>query len=118
MLLPVERCALLIMPLEGFGIAGALIAKQSAKRLKPLAMGDQSIPVVVPDFVTKMPEQRAIGFVHLHPHLLAVRIVGFLDIEGDQAIGVPGSGRFAFEVHADEIEGKARVFIDGFGNHL
>ncbi|MNG42250.1 hypothetical protein D3C84_1320220 [compost metagenome] len=54
----------------------------------------------------------------MHPHLLAVRVVGLLDIEGDQAIGVSSGGWLAFEVHADEIEGKARVFIDGFGNHL
>ncbi|MNQ84834.1 hypothetical protein D3C85_999740 [compost metagenome] len=54
----------------------------------------------------------------MHPYLLAVGIVGFLDIKSHQAIGVSCGRRLAFEVHADEIEGKARVFIDGFGNHL
>ncbi|MNV66764.1 hypothetical protein D3C71_1595360 [compost metagenome] len=118
MLLPVERCALLIMPFEGIGVARAFIAEHAAKRLKPMAVGDQSVPVVMPDFVTKMPEQRAIGFVHLHPYLLAVRVVGFLDIEGDQAVGVARGRRLAFKVDTDEIEGKASLFIDCPGNHL
>ncbi|MNV90478.1 hypothetical protein D3C71_1848680 [compost metagenome] len=65
-----------------------------------------------------MPEQSAIGLVHLHAHLFTVGVVGLLDIKGDQAVGVAGGGRFAFEVDADEIEGQASVLVDGFGDHL
>ena len=106
-LLPVGRYALLTMPIEGFGVTGAFIAEQSTKRLKSLTFDKQSIPVVVTDFMTEMPEQRAIGFAHLHPYLFAVRVIGFLDIEGDQAVGISGGGWLAFEAHADEVKDKA-----------
>src|SRR5471032_723933 len=73
MLLPVQRRTLLVMPLKGFGVARSIVAEQATKRFQPMAVGDQSIPVVMADLMTEVPEQRAIRLVHLHPNLFADR---------------------------------------------
>jgi hypothetical protein len=36
-----------------------------------------------------------------------VGVVGLLDVEGNQAVGMPGGRRIAFQVDADEVEGQA-----------
>jgi hypothetical protein len=68
------------MPLKGLGVACSFVAEQTAKRFQPMTVGDQAVPVVMPCLVTKVPEQRAIRFVHLHANLLAMGVVGFLYI--------------------------------------
>ncbi|MNF85568.1 hypothetical protein D3C84_679670 [compost metagenome] len=115
-LLPVQRCTLLIMPFECVGVTGALVTEQAAKRLKPMAVGDQPIPVIVTDLMAKMPKQGAIRFVHLHPYLLAVSVVSFPDIKGDQAIGMAGGRGFSVKVFADEIKCQPDFFVVDFGN--
>ncbi|MNI51025.1 hypothetical protein D3C73_1057220 [compost metagenome] len=105
------------MALQRVGVARPLVTEQVTERCLPLGVCNQSIPVIMADFVPKMPEQRAIGFVHMHPHLFAMGVVGLLDIQGNQAIGVADGGRFPFEVDADEVEGKSRRFIFGPGDN-
>lgn len=106
------------MLVECLGITGALVAEQAAKRCKPVAVGDQSIPVVMTDFMAKMAEQGAVRFTHLHADFFAVGVVGLLDVEGDQTVGMAGGGRVAFQVNADEVEGQAGVFVNAFWHHL
>ena len=45
---------------------------------------DQALPVVVPDLVAEVAEHGAVGLAHLLADLLAKRIVGLGDVDGDQ----------------------------------
>jgi hypothetical protein len=44
----------------------------------------------VPDLVAEMAQQRAVRLVQFVPDPLAFRVVGLLDIERDQSLGVAG----------------------------
>ena len=115
---PIRARAVLVVLVEGVGVTGAFVAEQVAKRWKPVAVGDQPIPIVMADFMAKVAEQGAVRFAHLHTDFFAVGVVGFLDVEGDQAVGMAGGRRVAFQVDADEVEGQAVVFVDAFGHDL
>nr|GEZ30648.1 hypothetical protein [Tanacetum cinerariifolium] len=118
MLLPVGRGTVLIMMVQGIGVAGAVVAEQVAEAVLPVGVGDQAIPIVMTHFMTEMPEQCAVGFVHLHAHLLTDGVVGFFDIEGDQAIGVAGGGQVALDVDAKKLKRQTAFFVDAFGDDL
>ena len=44
----------------------------------------------MPDLVPEVPEQRAVGLLHLHPQLLAMHIVTLGQIQCDDAVIVAG----------------------------
>ena len=77
------------MALNRLPVVLPLIAEQLAKRREPLAVPDETIPIVVTALVPEMPEQRAIRFVQLRPPAFALGIVGFRDVDRDDAAGVP-----------------------------
>ena len=51
---------------------------------------DESLPVIVAAFMTKMPQQRAINLVQVETNAFALEIVGLGDIHGDKSVIVPG----------------------------
>ena len=50
----------------------------------------QYIPIVVANFVTEMPNEGAVGFVHIDAQAFAFNVIGFFDVDGDMARGVAG----------------------------
>ena len=54
---------------------------------------DQAIPVVVTALVPHVSEQRPIRLAHRRPPPLALGVVGLGDVDGDDAVGVPGQHR-------------------------
>src|SRR5688572_13622499 len=83
---PVWRGALLVVPLEGCGIILPLIAEELPEFLVPGRARDETIPVVVANFVAEVSEKGPVGLAQFAPDLLALRVVGLFDIERDEAI--------------------------------
>jgi hypothetical protein len=79
-----------VVSLEGLGVVLLLIAKPGAKWDDPWTVLDQSVPIIMPDFVTEMAQEGAIGLVQLEPPLFALRVVRLRHIDGDDPIGIPG----------------------------
>jgi len=104
--------------IERVGVAGALVAEQVAITVLPVGIGDEPIPVVMADFMTEMAKQGAIGFVQLHAHRFTVCVVGFFDVQGDQAVGMACGWQVALQIDTDEVEGQAGLFVDSLGNDL
>ena len=66
----------------------------------------------MPALVAEMPEQRAIRLVKIRPALLANRVVGFGDVDGDQAVRMAGEYRLPRSVGAKlEREPMLRVHL-------
>ena len=93
MLRPVGGRSVRVIVLQRLIIVLALVAEDAAKLFQLRRVGDQPVPIIVPDLVTKMPEQRAIQFAHLMPAPFALCVVGFGEIDGDHAVGVTGHDR-------------------------
>src|SRR6201991_1412343 len=86
---PVGRGAVLVVAIHGLLIVGALVAEQAAVALAlGRVLGTENGLVVVADFVAQVTEQGAVGLAHLGADLLAVRVVGFGEVEGDDAVAV------------------------------
>ena len=92
-LLPVGGRGALVVRLERLGVVGALVAEDAPELLERRRARDQPIPVVVAALVAHVPEQRPIRLVERRPPLLALGIVGFGDVDGDDAVGVAGQHR-------------------------
>lgn len=71
------------------------------------------IPVVVGQFMAEMADQGAVRFVEGFAMFFAIIIIGFGDIEGDEALGVAGDDGRAIGDGFEEIEGEAglRFFV-------
>ena len=50
----------------------------------------QAIPVIMGDLVPEMTEQGPVGLAHLAALLLAMRVVGFGEVDGDGAVEMAG----------------------------
>src|SRR5262249_51578483 len=90
---PVERRALLVMRPERRAVIVPFVAEYAPELVEPARVADQQVPVVVPDLVTEMTEQRAIGLLHDVAHALAFGIVRLRQAEGDETAGVAGHHR-------------------------
>ena len=53
----------------------------------------EAVPVIVPDLVAKVAEQRAVRLAHLAAAAFALGVVGFREIDRDHAAGVTGQHR-------------------------
>ena len=88
------RRAVGVMPLQRPRRSPALVAERSRGTPRCAAdCGHQAVPVVMRDLVAEMPEQGAIGLAHLAALALALGIVGLRQIDGDEAVVVPGQDR-------------------------
>src|SRR5262249_40401165 len=84
--LPIWRSTRLIIFLKRPTIIGGFIAKQLAIVVEKAGAGHETIPVIVTDFVAKMTKQGAIRLSHFVPHFFACGIVGFGDVQSDDAL--------------------------------
>ena len=78
------------MALQRFAVVGALVAEYRAARLEAARVAHQPIPVIVPDFVAEMADQRAVRLAERRAPLLTLGVVAFGDVERDQAVVVTG----------------------------
>ena len=90
-LLPIRRCAILVMRLQRLAIIHAVIAKNRAALVQPPTVAHQHIPEVVADFMPEVTKQRAVRFAHFGAAPFTLRVVSFFQGYGDQAIVVAGS---------------------------
>jgi hypothetical protein len=93
MLGPIRRRSLRIVILQGLRVVLAFVAEQAAEFFEVRRARDQAVPVVVPDLVAKVAEQRAVRFAHLPAAAFAFGVVGFREIDRDHAAGVTGQHR-------------------------
>ena len=63
------------------------------------------------DLVAEVSDQRAIGLAQILPDLLAPGVVGFLDVQGDQAAGMAGHHDRPAGRRAQKVEGHAVLWI-------
>ena len=76
--LPIRRRAFGIVLLQRLGVILPLVAEHGAEAVQLPAVAHQNVPVIMPDLVAEMAEQRAIGLVHRGAAVLALGVVGFL----------------------------------------
>ena len=84
-------------------------------------VGDQPVPIIVTDLVAEMTEQRAIRLAHLMTAALALHIVGFRQIDRDDAVGVAGhyrrtGGRDVGQKFERQTEGLSAGVLTGRRN--
>src|SRR5262245_60351461 len=82
--LPICRRSARMMRLEARAVVVALVAEQVPERLVPRTALHQPCPIVVADLVAEVSEQGAVGLSHVLPSALALRVVGFGDVDRDQ----------------------------------
>ncbi len=87
---PVGRRAFFVVALERCRVVGGFVAKKLVKPFHPGRAGHQAVPVVMSHLMPEMPQQRAVRLVHRLAHGFALGIVGFVDVQGDEAGIVPG----------------------------
>ena len=87
---PVGGSALRVILLERGHIVPPLVAEDAAEFIEMRRVGDQPVPIIMPDLVAEMAEQRAIGLAHLIAAALALCVVGFGQIDRDDAVGMAG----------------------------
>ena len=93
------------------GIVPPLVAEDVAEDADIAGIGDELVPIIVSDLVTKMSEQCAIRLAHFAPLALALDVVGLRDIQRDQSAGMPGdhlsrAGRKKIERQTVRIFGR------------
>jgi hypothetical protein len=101
---------LLVVARDGGVVALPLIAEARPEGLERVRVADETLPIIVPDFVAQVPEHGAITLAQLLPHVLPERSVRLRDVERDCAIAV---ARHHLQVigAAQELEGEAASAI-------
>src|SRR6185295_12896673 len=89
-LVPIRRGTVGVVLLKGRVVVDPFITEHSAKRFQPRRISDQLVPIVMAYLVTKMAEQRPVRLMHGHPPLFTLHIVGFVEIDRNQAVFMPG----------------------------
>src|SRR5581483_7532598 len=94
-LFPVCRWAALVRPLQRLLVVSALVAEQFTEGRELRRVAYEAVPVVVPDLVPEMPENRPVWLVLHALLLLALHIVRFGNVDGDQSVVVTRQDAFA-----------------------
>ena len=84
--MPVGRCAVVVIGLQGFAVILAVVAEHRPASLEAAAVADQPVPEIVARFVAEVAEQGALGFVHGHTALLAIGVIRFGQRDGEEAV--------------------------------
>ncbi len=90
MTLPAQRRPVPVVPLERRLVIGPLVAEGGAESLQQRTVGDETVPEVMADLVTEVPQKSAVRLLLQGAFLLPVDVVGLRDIEGDQSVVVTG----------------------------
>ena len=111
-LLPIGRRTVLIMLLQRIFIILPLVAKDSPASIERLSIvPNQPIPVIMGQLMTKMTDERAVGFAHADAPSFALGVVGFSDIDCDEPAIMAGLHHLDLAVRlcdvAQELEGQS-----------
>ena len=90
----------------------SLVAEARPEGREPIAVGEEPLPVVVPDLVPEVAEQGAIGLVELEPAPLALGIVRFGDVDRDHAVAVTRQHRHLLGF-GEQVEDQATLGLHG-----
>src|SRR5580704_17306566 len=114
-LLPTRGWAFAVVAFQRFLVVGALVAENLAKGVQLGAVRNQPIPKVMPNLMAKMPQKGAIGLLLQRTLLLAVHVIRFCNVDGDQSIVVSRQDalRIAIARILQELERKARALRGG-----
>ena len=117
--LPAQRRPVPVVPLERRLVIGPLVAEGGAESLQQGTVGNQTVPEVMADLVTEVPQKSAVRLFLQGAFLLPVDVVGLRDIEGDQSVVVTGqhSLRVAVGVILEEFEGESLRVILALRDH-
>ena len=102
------------MQFQGLGIVFALVAEQLTIAIELVRVADQTIPIIMADFMTKMTEKRTIFFGHRMATTFPFRVIGLGHIDRDQAFFVTSEYRLGVRRIADRV-GKKREGQTSFG---
>ena len=94
--LPISRRAFCVVAARAGVVVGAFVTEQRRGTRRSSGVSrKQPIPVIVAALVPHVSEQRPIRLAHRCPAPLALGIVGFGDVDGDDAVSVPGQQGWA-----------------------
>ncbi len=74
------------MRLERLLVVPAFVAKKLAERFESPRIAHQPVPEVMAGLVAQMTKQSAIGLTHRQAKFLALSVIGFGEINGDEAV--------------------------------
>src|SRR4029450_9142149 len=75
-----------VMVLQSFVIGGGFISKKGTEFLAAVAGEGELFAVAMADLVPKVPKHLAIRLVHALPERLAMGVVAFRQVKGDDAV--------------------------------
>src|SRR5450830_86551 len=117
-IIPIRWWPLLIMPLQTARIIGTGIAEQAGKLHLPLAVGNQTVEIIMAAFVTEVSQQGAVRLGHLLTHFFAVSRVSLGDIDRDHAIGMTGHHMLAIGTIFEKLKRQTLLTIVSLGRWL
>ena len=71
----------------------SLIAEDAAELIQVRRTEDQPVPVIMPNLVPKVAEQGAVKFAHVSAAALALGVIRFGEVVGNDAVVVSGQTR-------------------------
>ncbi len=105
---PVLGCAEPVVPVEGLGVAGPLVAEQRTALAEQRLVRDQHLLVVVADLVAEVAEHRAVRLAEPHAQRLAVGVEGLREVDRDHAVRVADDHGLAAAA-GQQVEGQAAL---------
>ena len=99
------------MAIERGGVVGLFIAECGAKRRDARGVADQAIEEIMPGFMAEMAEQRAIRLVKRGACFLSMRVVGFGDVERDDAVVMARHYAVTLRVAFEKLKFEAALGI-------
>src|SRR5215216_5155413 len=93
------------MRLKGLSIISPFVAEQPAKRVGA-TLANQAIPIIMAALVPHVAEQRAIRLVQCRPPSFTFRVIGFCDVDRNDASSVTGEHRRCALFVSLEFEGQ------------
>src|SRR5215213_10221898 len=94
-LLPIFLRSIGIMSLQGVTVILPLVPEDLAEALQARIVAHQDVPEIVTDLVAEVAEERPVWLRHAVAPTLPLGVIRLGDIDGDQAVVVPGQNRRA-----------------------
>ena len=101
---PIGRRAALMVTGEGLILVLAVIAKHSAALPQPDGIAGKKLPVIMGQLVPEVPRKGAVMLAHLLLDGGASGWIGFVEIQGDEAVHMAGEDRGATREGFQKIE--------------
>jgi len=87
--MPVRGRAVVVVALERIPVGRIVVVAEQGAECRLTTPAHQQLPIIVADLVAEMPDQGAMGLLHVDAAALALGVVGLVQIDGDTAARVP-----------------------------